>query len=190
MSETNNDHHGDGGGGGGGGGPRCGGQGPVRLNSVARDAITSQLTEEQVAEFKEAFALFDRDGSGSITVRELEVIMRSLGQNPSEQELAEMIQSVDIDGNGEIDFPEFMAMMAEKLQDTNSEQEIIAAFQAFDRDGNGYLSREELQGILMHFGENSMTEEDITEMISAADRNADGKIQYEEFAHFIASVIR
>ncbi|PAA51439.1 hypothetical protein BOX15_Mlig025330g1 [Macrostomum lignano] len=163
---------------------------PVRLNSVAREAITSQLTDEQIAEFKEAFGLFDRDGSGSITIRELESIMRSLGQNPSERELKDMVEGVDIDGNGEIDFPEFMAMMAEKIQDTNSEQEIIAAFQTFDRDSNSYLSREELQDVLTRFGDNSMSEADVREMIAAADKNGDGKIQYEEFAHFIASVIR
>ena len=50
------------------------------------------------AEFKEAFALFDKDGDGSITTKELGTVMRSLGQNPTESELQDMINEVDADG--------------------------------------------------------------------------------------------
>ena len=63
-------------------------------------------TEEQIAEFKEAFSLFDKDGDGTITTKELGTVMRSLGQNPTEAELQDMVNEVDADGNGTIDFPE------------------------------------------------------------------------------------
>jgi calmodulin len=56
------------------------------------------LTEEQIGEFKEAFSLFDRDGDGTITTNELGTVMRSLGQNPTESELQDMINEVDEDG--------------------------------------------------------------------------------------------
>ncbi|CAM9315017.1 unnamed protein product [Discosporangium mesarthrocarpum] len=83
--------------------------------------MADQLTEEQIAEFKEAFSLFDKDGDGTITTKELGTVMRSLGQNPTEAELADMINEVDADGNGTIDFPEFLTMMARKMKDTDSE---------------------------------------------------------------------
>lgn len=86
-----------------------------------RVTMADQLTEEQIAEFKEAFSLFDKDGDGTITTKELGTVMRSLGQNPTEAELADMINEVDADGNGTIDFPEFLTMMARKMKDTDSE---------------------------------------------------------------------
>ena len=87
--------------------------------------MADQLTEEQIAEFKEAFSLFDKDGDGTITTKELGTVMRSLGQNPTEAELQDMINEVDADGNGTIDFPEFLTMMARKMKDTDSEEEIL-----------------------------------------------------------------
>merc|ERR1711870_148944 len=87
-----------------------------------------QLTEEQIAEFKEAFSLFDKDGDGTITTKELGTVMRSLGQNPTEAELQDMINEVDADGNGTIDFPEFLSLMARKMKDTDTEEELIEAF--------------------------------------------------------------
>uniref|UniRef100_A0A4W6CC66 EF-hand domain-containing protein n=1 Tax=Lates calcarifer TaxID=8187 RepID=A0A4W6CC66_LATCA len=98
-----------------------------------------QLTEEQIAEFKEAFSLFDKDGDGTITTKELGTVMRSLGQNPTEAELQDMINEVDADGNGTIDFPEFLTMMARKMKDTDSEEEIREAFRVFDKCARSFF---------------------------------------------------
>ena len=75
-------------------------------------AMADQLTEEQIAEFMEAFSLFDKVGNGTITTKGLGTVMRSLGQNPTEAELQDMINEVDADGNGTIDFLEFLLLMA------------------------------------------------------------------------------
>jgi calmodulin len=71
----------------------------------------------------------------------------SKGQNPTEHELKDMIEEVDTDGNGTIDFPEFLSMMARKMQDTDTEEEIREAFKVFDKDGNGFISAAELRHV-------------------------------------------
>ncbi|XP_057982182.1 calmodulin-like [Malania oleifera] len=106
--------------------------------------MAEQLTEEQIAEFKEAFSFFDKDGDGCITTKELGTVMRSLGQNPTEAALQDMINEVDADGNGTIDFPEFLNLMARKMKDTDSEEELKEAFRVFDKDQNGFISAAEL----------------------------------------------
>jgi hypothetical protein len=60
--------------------------------SIVSDA--SQYTEEQIAEFKEAFSLFDRDGDGTIDADELGTVMRSMGHQPTEEEIEDMIREV------------------------------------------------------------------------------------------------
>lgn len=101
--------------------------------------------------------------------------MRSLGQNPSESELQDMINEVDADNNGTIDFPEFLTMMARKMKDTDSEEEIREAFKVFDRDNNGFISAAELRHVMTSIGE-KLTDDEVDEMIREADQDGDGKI--------------
>ncbi|XP_052766262.1 calmodulin-like [Mya arenaria] len=106
--------------------------------------------------------------------------MRSLGQNPTEAELQDMINEAD--GNGTIDFPEFLTMMARKMKDTDSEEEIKEAFRVFDKDGNGFIRwvAAELRHVMTNLGE-KLTDEEVDEMIREADIDGDGQVNYDEF---------
>ncbi|KAF9368730.1 hypothetical protein CPB97_004299 [Podila verticillata] len=148
--------------------------------------MADQLTETQLSEFKEAFSLFDKDGDGTITTKELGTVMRSLGQNPTEADLQDMVNEVDADGNGTIDFPEFLTMMARKMVDTDSEEEIKEAFKVFDKDGNGFISAAELRHVLTNLGER-LTDAEVDEMIHEADVDGDGQINYDEFVRMMMS---
>ena len=79
------------------------------------DVIASLLSEEQVAEFKEEFNKFDENGDGTVTTEELAVVMKNLGQNPTEEQLKDMVEEVDIDKNGTIEFGEFIMMMTKLM---------------------------------------------------------------------------
>lgn len=106
--------------------------------------------------------------------------MRSLGQNPTEAELRDMIKEVDTDGNGTIDFPEFLTMMARKMADNEGEDEIREAFRVFDKDGTGYISAAELRHIMTNLGER-LTDEEVDEMLREADVDPEGQIHYDDF---------
>jgi len=148
--------------------------------------MADELTEEQIAEFKEAFSLFDKDADGTITTKELGTVMRSLGQNPTEAELEDMINEVDVDQNGTIDFMEFLNLMAKKMKESDTEEELIEAFKVFDRDGNGYISAAELRHVMCNLGE-KLTDEEVDDMIREADVDGDGEINYQEFVKMMVA---
>ena len=64
---------------------------------------------------KEAFNLIDKDGYSCITTKELGTIMKLLGQNRTEVELQDMINELEVEGNGTIDFPEFLNLLTRKM---------------------------------------------------------------------------
>ena len=149
--------------------------------------MEDQLSEEQISFFKEAFNLFDKDGKGFIKTNELASVLRSLGQNHTEVELQEMISEIDSDGNGSVDFPEFLTMMANKMKENNNNKdEIHEIFKVFDKEGNGFISVAELSHVMTNLGE-ELTEEEVKEMIKEADVDGDGQVSYEDFKKFYLS---
>ena len=142
------------------------------------------------------------DGKGEITTKDLGRVMRSLGQNPSEAELQDMINEVDANGNGTVDFPEFLTMMARKMGDTDSEEEMKEAFNVYDRDRNGYISEADMKltmaaqgrhlvfcgSLLIEIAQSAgekLTDDEVREMIREADLDGDGQLNYEEFVKVI-----
>merc|ERR1711872_1016998 len=138
------------------------------------------LSEVQIREFQDAFHRFDLTGSGVISSKQIGKVLRFIGQNPTEAELQDMVNEVDKDGTGSIDFPEFLTMMGMKINEENAEEELREAFRVFDGDGNGFIDRREL-GLMMRFMGESLTEREIQMIIDEADIDQDGLIDYTEF---------
>ncbi|KAL2157282.1 hypothetical protein VTH06DRAFT_6220 [Thermothelomyces fergusii] len=141
---------------------------------------TYKLEPHEIAEYRRAFEVFDKDRTGDITADELGKVMRELGLNPSEAELQDLINEVDINKDGVISFEEFLALMSQSGKETDKEQELLKAFAVFDKDKNGTISSDELRNVLKSLGE-KLTDEEVDEMIKIADRNGDGVIDYNEF---------
>ncbi|KRY92187.1 Calmodulin, partial [Trichinella pseudospiralis] len=156
----------------------------IQQQNMAADRFG--LADEQIAEFQEAFNLFDKDGDGKITSQELGIVMRSLGQRPTESELRDMVNEVDEDGNGTIEFDEFLQMMSRKMKDSDSEQELKEAFQVFDKDKDGFISAAELHYVMTNLGE-KLTDEEVQEMIREADLDGDGLVNYNEFVKMMTA---
>lgn len=142
--------------------------------------MTDQLTPQQLDELKEAFAIYDLDGDGSITTRELGSVMRALGLNPTEAEILNFIKEVDLDDSGSINFDEFAVLMVDKMKDIDSEEDIIAAFKVFDMENKGYITQHELRHVMTNLGE-KLTDQEVSDMMREADADGDGKINYEDF---------
>ena len=147
---------------------------------MTRPKKRTELTEEQKQEIKEAFDLFDTDGSGNIDSKELKVAMRALGFEPKREEIKKLISEVDKDGSGVIDFPEFLEMMTAKMAERDPREEMMKAFRLFDDDETGKISFKNLKRVAKELGEN-MTDDEIAEMIEEADRDGDGEIGEDEF---------
>ncbi|XP_053280251.1 troponin C, skeletal muscle isoform X1 [Pleuronectes platessa] len=147
----------------------------------AQQEARSYLSEEMLAEFKAAFDMFDTDGGGDISTKELGQVMRMLGQNPTREELDEIIEEVDEDGSGTIDFEEFLVMMVRLLKEDQagkSEEELAECFRVFDKNADGYIDREEFAFIIRSTGE-PISEEEIDELMKDGDKNADGMLDYD-----------
>ncbi|XP_069118629.1 uncharacterized protein [Argopecten irradians] len=143
--------------------------------------MVEKLTDSQLREVKEAFSLFDLNGDGRVTTKDLGSLVRSLGINPSEVEVKQMAREADIDGTGKIEYREFVAMFTRHANNVSTEEEIIDAFRVFDKEGNGYISAAELRHVMLNLGE-KLQEEEVNDMIREADLSGDGHINYQEFA--------
>ena len=132
--------------------------------------LSKYLSKISVAVANALSLLYLATEEAADVTKELGTVMRSLGQNPTEAELADMVNEVDADGNGTIDFPEFLTMMARKMKDTDSEEEILEAFKVFDKDGNGFISAAELRHIMTNLGE-KLTDEEVGSRSITAHRD-------------------
>ncbi|OCT83294.1 hypothetical protein XELAEV_18025831mg, partial [Xenopus laevis] len=133
-------------------------------------------------EFRAAFDIFVQDAEdGCISTKELGKVMRMLGQSPTPEELQEIIDEVDEDGSGTVDFDEFLVMMVRCMKDDSkgkSEEELSDLFRMFDINADGYIDLEELKEMLEATGE-TITEDDIEELMRDGDKNNDGRIDYD-----------
>ncbi|XP_065014852.1 calmodulin-like protein 8 isoform X1 [Musa acuminata AAA Group] len=171
------------------------------------------FSEEQITEFYATFCLFDKNGDGCITFEELSTVIKSLGLKPNEGEVHKMISEIDANGNGTIEFQEFLNLMASKLnkvkqelfmashrmvsprsifiqhtfswQGIDSEDELKEAFKVFDKDQNGFISATELRNVMISLGE-KLTDEEVAQMIREADLDGDGQVNFEEFVKMMS----
>merc|ERR1719473_2053544 len=139
-----------------------------------------ELTEEQKTEIKEAFELFDTDGSGSIASNELKVAMKALGFEPKKGEIEKMIHSVDDDGDGEMDYDDFERMMEQKILNKDQKDDLLKAFKLIDDDQTGKISLANLKRVAKELGE-TLTEEELMEVITESDKDGDGELSKDEF---------
>ncbi|KAM8830768.1 troponin C, skeletal muscle-like [Synchiropus picturatus] len=120
-------------------------------------------------------------------LEELGTVMRTLGQNPTTEELDEIIEEVDEDGNSTFDFKKYWEMMDRLLKEdqaSKSEEELADSFRAFDKNADGFIDREEFAFIIRSTGE-PISEEEIDELMKDGDKNTDSMLDFDEFLKMV-----
>uniref|UniRef100_A0A667G300 Myosin light chain 6B n=1 Tax=Lynx canadensis TaxID=61383 RepID=A0A667G300_LYNCA len=145
------------------------------------------FTEDQTAEFKEAFQLFDRTGDGKILYSQCGDVMRALGQNPTNAEVLKVLGNPKSDEMNVkvLDFEHFLPMLqtVAKNKDQGTYEDYVEGLRVFDKEGNGTVMGAEIRHVLVTLGE-KMTEEEV-EMLVAGHEDSNGCINYEELVRMV-----
>merc|ERR1711904_152990 len=153
---------------------------PAKAGFDANKYVRPGLSVDEAEELQEAFDLFDHDLSGAISVAELTGSMKALGFDSKHAAVFDMVAELDADGNGEIDFDEFLAMMTAKIKEDISREEVEKLFKLFDSDRTGEISLENMKRVARELGENVEPQE-FQEIIQRNDKDNDGALTFEDF---------
>ncbi|KAL4296516.1 hypothetical protein GQ457_12G026470 [Hibiscus cannabinus] len=149
-----------------------------QFKKVALRVIAGCLSEEEIMGLKEMFKGMDTDNSGTITLEELRQGLAKQGTKLSDFEVKQLMEAADADGNGTIDYDEFITATMH-MNRMDREDHLYHAFQHFDKDNSGFITTEELEQGLREYGMHDG--KDIKEIISEVDIDNDGRINYDEF---------
>lgn len=153
-----------------------------KLKKAALHVIASQLSEDRIRSLRETFQALDANGDGMLSVRELKDGLEKAGlQGMIPPDLQQIIEEVDSDRSGVIDYTEFLAATMDRRLYLQHDA-CWAAFCVFDRNGDGKISQEELREVLKHEGvEELLGNQTAAEIMAEIDVDGNGEIDFEEF---------
>ena len=146
------------------------------------------VDDATLLQYKDSFGVFDVDGDGTLPTRYLGIVIRSLGKNPTDDEVAELIKETDTEGRGCIDFPEFLSIMSREIREPDSLDDIVTAFRVFDRKGTGFIPTSELHHIMQSMGD-KLTQDEVEELLAEADKDNTGSVNYIDFINSLMQII-
>jgi calmodulin len=142
----------------------------------------SGLSTAELAEFREIFDLVDKDKGGSISSAELAELMTTLGINASQEEISAMVAEIDTDGNGDIDFDEFVAVMSRKVNANYTSKDVKRAFKTISLgQPNNFVSMQALKTALMAHGSVKLDSEQVDELLAQLEADSSGLFNYTEY---------
>mmetsp|Transcript_38649 Transcript_38649/g.124195 ORF Transcript_38649/g.124195 Transcript_38649/m.124195 type:complete len:477 (-) Transcript_38649:169-1599(-) len=153
-----------------------------KLKKAALHVIANQMSENQIKALRDVFMSLDNNGDGLLTIKELKEGLLKAGFEEIPADLQQIMEEVDSDGSGVIDYTEFLAATLDKKL-YMQEDVCWQAFRVFDRDGDGKISREEIAAILTDGDPEvrSVAVREIAELMKDLDKNGDGLIDFDEF---------
>lgn len=159
-----------------------------KLKKAALHIIASNLNEDEIKKLRDTFLALDKDGNGLLTTREMKDGMEKAGLKEIPSDLQEILQDVDADGSGQIDYTEFLAATLDKRV-YKKEEVCWQAFGVFDLNGDGKISKEELKLVLENGEVQSVAGGDaLADIMQQVDSNGDGHIDFQEFMEMMKGV--
>ncbi|XP_048861003.1 calcium-binding protein 1a [Brienomyrus brachyistius] len=149
-----------------------------------------ELRPEEIDELREAFKEFDKDKDGFIGCKDLGNCMRTMGYMPTEMELIELSQQINMNLGGHVDFEDFVELMGPKLlaetADMIGVKELRDAFREFDTNGDGEISTAELREAMRKLLGQQVGHRDLEDILRDIDLNGDGHVDFEEFVRMMS----
>jgi len=140
----------------------------------------SSFTQEEIYSLQEAFNQMDLDGDGHLNRQEIEKVM---GNVLSEADLNDLLNDLDTDQNGEVEWHEFLAVMKIRMREPESVKMLKEAFRVFNSDG--VLTAEQMRTHLFAEMKNNCIDIELNEMLKALDQDNDGKIKVDDFIRLL-----
>jgi len=154
-----------------------------KLKKAALHVIASQLGESQIKALRETFMSLDENGDGLLTTAELKEGLSRCGLKEIPEDLQKVMEGVDSDGSGVIDYTEFLAATLDKKV-YMAEDVCWAAFRMFDRNGDGKIDKNEIEHVLKDDRVKETAADaaaDLAELMKTIDKNGDGEVDFQEF---------
>ncbi|XP_064623709.1 uncharacterized protein LOC135485533 isoform X3 [Lineus longissimus] len=152
---------------------------------LAWNKMADLLTQIEIDEIKKHYDQLVKGDEDNLPAPMVPTLMRFLGQNPTNEEVKDIIETVNTQHNGSVNFDTFLEIWVNRKK-TRPEltDSLREAFRYFDKDNRGYVEVTELKKSLTDIGD-KMSESEFDEMCKEAGVNKSGKIEYEEFIKII-----
>lgn len=140
--------------------------------------IVIELTNTQKRELREAFDLFDAQGTGRIPATDVKVALRALGFEVKKEELRQLLSEVGCNVHSTIDFNEFMSVLLLKAGERETKSEVLRAFRQLDVADKGFVAMEDIQQVA-ELLEQDLTEDELREMMDFAHPRSSTGVQQQ-----------
>ena len=149
---------------------------------------TMPMTKEQLTRARQVFNNIDTDGSGTIDSKELTKALKLLGLRSTKSMAEKLIEEIDDNKNGTIEFCEFKRILSSKSVGTmqGTWMNIRQVFERLDSDKSGHLDKRELQEGLQLMGRKASAK-DVKKLMRIFDADGNGTIEFEEFMEMMES---
>jgi len=150
------------------------------FKKAALQVVATEMNDTQIKALRDTFLALDTNGDGLLSAQELRDGMAKIGVNEMPADVSRILEQVDANNSGSIDYTEFLSASMDKKMYIQ-EDVCWAVFRSFDKDGNGKISKDEIAEVLKDRDVRGVAPADISMIMSQIDGDGDGELDFQEF---------